>query len=399
MKYKRKILSNGMTVVFEKRDLPIVAIGFAVKQGGVNEGEDEKGISHFIEHMLYKGTKNRSYKQIADEIEKNGGRLNGLTDERITAFYCKMPSNKLKIGLNVLSDLVQNPKFDPKELEKERKVIYEEIKMRRDRPNVYVMDEIQSFLYKKPFGLNLIGSEKTMSKVRRDVMIEKFRQVYTPENMVLVVVGDADFNYFCDFVEKNFKKKSGKISTFDIVKKSESKIEKRKGIDQVNLVLAFHCPLLGEKGSYAAKVLSVLMGGGMSSRLWAEIREKRNMAYVVSCDSTINRDYSYCVVYVGTKTGNEEKVKKLILEEFEKASKDLTEKELDEVKEQIIGNYHISMEDSVQQMENLLVCERNDCVKEYYEFEEHIKKVKLEDVKSIAKSVKNNYSFFALVPE
>ena len=156
--FKRKVLKNGMTVLFEKRDLPIVSVAFAVRAGGINESLEEKGISHFIEHMLYKGTPTRNSKQIAEEIERNGGQLNGFTSEEIVAYWCKLPSEKLKIALNVLSDMVKNPLFDKKEFEKERLVIFEEIKMYRDTPRLYVFDEIQKSLYTGTMSINIIST-------------------------------------------------------------------------------------------------------------------------------------------------------------------------------------------------------------------------------------------------
>src|SRR3989338_3964917 len=152
LKIQRKILKNGMTVVLEKRNIPVVSVAFAVRQGGINENSDEKGISHFIEHMLYKGTPTRNAKKISEEIEKNGGVLNGFTDEMVTAYWCKMPSKHLNIALNVLGDMVKNPLFDEKEFEKERKVIFEEIKMRKDNPGIHALDKIQELLYEKPLG-------------------------------------------------------------------------------------------------------------------------------------------------------------------------------------------------------------------------------------------------------
>ena len=151
-KFYRKVLKNGMVVLFEKRDLPVVSVVFAVRNGGANEDISEKGISHYIEHMLYKGTPSRNAQKIAEEIEKNGGELNGFTDETVTAYWCKMPSKHLNIALEVLGDMVRNPLFDAGEMEKERKVIYEEMKMRKDRPNIYVMDKVQSFLYGGSLG-------------------------------------------------------------------------------------------------------------------------------------------------------------------------------------------------------------------------------------------------------
>jgi predicted Zn-dependent peptidase len=176
--FYRKVLKNGMTVIFEKRDLPIVSVVFAVRNGGINESPSEKGISHFIEHMLYKGTPKRNSRKIAEEIEKNGGELNGFTDETITAYWCKMPSRHLKLALDVLSDMVKNPLFDEKELEKERKVIFEEIKMRKDNPYVCALDTIQRELYSGTLGMNLIGTYETMKSIDRRKIIAKFKQVY-----------------------------------------------------------------------------------------------------------------------------------------------------------------------------------------------------------------------------
>ena len=189
------------------------------------------------------------------------------------------------------------------------------------------------------------------------------------------------------------------VKLFKIRIRNGTKTETRRGIDQANLVFAYHVPLSKDKKCYASKVLSTLMAGGMSSRLFSEIREKRNLAYAVKGDSSVNRDFAYGFVYVGTMKENVLKVKKLILEEFEKVSKELSEKELNEVKEQLIGNYKISMEDSQSQMVSLLSYEVDGEVKEFYEFEKKIKEVKLKDVKELAKKAKSKYSFYALIPK
>jgi len=395
--FYRKVLKNGMTILFEKRNLPIVSVAIAVRNGGVNESLSEKGISHFIEHMLYKGTPSRDAKKIAEEIEKNGGDLNGFTDETITAYWCKMPSKHLKIALEVLSDMIKNPLFDEKELEKERKVIFEEIKMRKDNPHIHVLDSIQGELYTGTLGKNLIGTYDTMKSIDRKKIIEKFKKVYQPNNLILGIVGDADFNDIVEFAEKNFGNIKGKVPKLNFSKKNSSRIEKRKGIDQVNLVLAYHVPLSSDKKSYAAEVLGTLMAGGMSSRLFSEIREKRNLAYSVKGDSNINKFFAYNIIYVGTTKENMELVKKIIIEEFKKVYEGITEKELNQVKEQLIGNYHISMEDSQTQLINLLLEEIDGDAKEFYEYEKNISEVKLKDVRELAKI--KNYSFLALVPE
>jgi predicted Zn-dependent peptidase len=398
-KFYRKVLKNGMTIVFEKRDLPVVAVAIAVRNGGMNESLSEKGISHFIEHMLYKGTPSRDAKKIAEEIEKKGGELNGFTDEIITAYWCKMPSKHLNTALEVLSDMIKNPLFDKEELEKERKVIFEEIKMRKDNPHIYVLDNVQGELYNGTLGENLIGTHETMNSIDREKIFEKFKQVYQPNNLILGIVGDADFKKIVQFAENNFENIKGKVPSQKFSLKNGSKIEKRKGIDQVNLIFAYHVPLAKDKKSYAAEVLGTLMAGGMSSRLFSEIREKRNLAYAVKGETNINQFFAYNVIYVGTTKQNMELVKKLILEEFKKVSKELTEKELNEIKEQLVGNYDISMEDSQTQLINLLLYEIDGDAKKFYDFEKNIRSVKLEDVKKLASEIKEkNYSIMALVP-
>ena len=191
--FYRKTLKNGMVVILEKRDIPVVSVAFAVRNGGVNEKEEEKGISHFIEHMLYKGTPIRDAKKIAEDIEKRGGELNGFTSEEITAYWCKMPSRHFNVALEVLGDMVKNPLFEQGELEKERKVIFEEIKMYHDNPRMHSMDEIQKLLYNGTMQINLAGTFERMNSITRDKILEKFKQVYSPNNLILCVVGDCRF--------------------------------------------------------------------------------------------------------------------------------------------------------------------------------------------------------------
>ena len=346
---------------------------------------------------MYKGTPIRNSRQIAEEIERKGGLLNGFTDETVTAYWCKIPSRHLDIALDVLGDMVKNPLFDEEELEKEKKVIFEEIKMGKDNPSNHSFKEIQRLLYKEPLGSPLIGTEKTLKSLTRKKILERFQGVYGPNNMILCVVGDADFKDIVDFAEKNFSGKKEIAFKHKIVKRNGSKIEKRKGIDQANLILAYHFPTSDKKISHAANVLNVLMAGGMSSRLFHEIREKRNLAYAIKGESVILRNFSYGLVYAGTKKENVQLIKKIILDEFRKVSKELDEKELNQVKEQMIGNYQISMEDSQNQMVNLLMHEIDRNAEDAYEFEKNIRNVKLRDVKNLAKIKK--YSFFALVPK
>lgn len=396
-KFYKKILRNGMTILFEERkNSGVVSVAFSVRHGGIHESEEEKGISHYIEHMLYKGTKNRTAKKISEDIEKNGGILNGFTEEELTAYWCKMPSKHIDTALDVLSDMILNPLFDQNELNKERLVIFEEMKMRKDMPNIFVIDKIQNLLYSGNLGSDLIGTEKSMNSITREKILDKFKKVYGSENMILCVVGDTNFKKLCDFCEKKFKKSGFKISEPSIDLKNDVKIEKRNGIDQINFVFGYHTCPAKDNLSYASQVLSSLMVGGMSSRLWQEIREKRNLAYAVKGGYNGARRFGYNTIFVGTSPGNLEKVKKLILEEFEKI-KNVDEKEINQVKEQLIGNSKISREDSQGQMLDLLYNEIWKDARDSYKYEEQIKKVKLSDVKKLGSF--KNYSLIALVPE
>ena len=397
--FYKKVLKNGMTLLFEKRANSVISMAFAVRCGGINESFSDKGISHFIEHLLYKGTKKRSAKKIAEEIEKNGGYLNGFTDESLTAYYCKIPSKHFEIAFDVLSDMVRNPLFDENEIKKEKNVIFEEIKMYQDNPMRYVLQEIHRFLYEKPFGEPLIGTEKTLSHLTREKILQRFKKVYSPNNMILCIVGNANFKEIVKLAEKNFGNQKGQTPKFKIVKKNASKIEKRKGIDQANLTFAYHVPTTKNQKNYAAFVLNTLMASGLSSRLFQEIREKRNLAYAVKGEPNIGKNFAYNLIYVGTKKENVNLVKKIILNEFKKVSQNLDESELASVKEQIIGNYQISTEDSQYQMVNLLLHEINGNAKDFYNFEKNILNVKLKDVKELAKKPIRKHSFFALIPK
>jgi predicted Zn-dependent peptidase len=396
-RFYKKILNNGMTVIFEERkNSGVVSVAFATKHGGIHELEAEKGISHFIEHMLYKGTKNRTAKQISEDIEKNGGILNGFTEEELTAYWCKIPSKHIDTALDVLSDMILNPLFDEKEFDKERKVIFEEMKMRKDMPNIFVIDKIQSLLYTGNLGFDLIGTEKSMNSITREKIVDKFKKVYGSENMILCVVGDANFKKLCDFCESKFKRSGLKIAEPEVKLTNEQKIFNKPGIDQVNLVFAYHAPAAPDAQSYTSQVLSCLMIGGMSSRLWQEIREKRNLAYAVKGGYNAGRRFGYNSIFVGTSPQNFEKVKKIILEEYKKV-KNVQESELEQVKEQLIGNSKISKEDSQGQMLDLLYNEIWNDARNSYKYEERIKKVKLNDLKKLANF--KDYSLVALVPE
>lgn len=397
--FQKKKLKNGITVLFEKRDLPVVSVGFAFKYGSLYEDLSEKGIAHFIEHMMFKGTNKLNSRQISSLIEKNGGVLNAFTSENVTLYHFKIPSDKIKLGLDVFLDILKNSLFDEKELEKERQVIFEEIKLHRDNPLNHVFHEMQKCLYDGTLEIGTLGTKETVSKINRDKLIKRFKEAYTSENMVFCVVGDANFEDIVKFAEDNFERKKPVVSKKKFSKINKQKIEKRAGLEQANMIYAYHTPEADKKNPYIAKLLNTITSQGMSSRFFIEIREKRNLAYAIKGGNETNIDFAYNFVYVGTIKEKINEVKNIIINEFKDISNNLKEEELNEAKKQLIGNYKISLEESEDEMVNLLLEELNGDAENFYNFEKNINAVTLNEVKELAKKASEKYSFYVLEPK
>lgn len=392
--YKKK-LDNGLMVLFEKRKGPVVSISSSVKFGAQYESEKIKGISHFIEHLVFKGTKNRSVEEIPKEIEGKGGILNAFTGEEITCYWNKMPYRYFSLGADVSRDLVLNPLFDKESLERERKVILEEIKMYHDNPSTHVLEKLKEMLYGKPFGLSIAGTHKTVEGLSRERVIDLFNNIYSTNNMVFSIVGNVDWEEVLEEAKK-FPKINKKINSIPIICKSGEIIEKRKGIDQAHEVLGFHMPKLNDNDRYAAEVFDSILGGGMSSRLFQEIREKRGLCYAIKSDLEQSKDYAYEMIYAGTIKEKVNEIKKLILKEIKKL-KSLKKQDFEEAKERLIGSREISLEKSDASMVGLLQEEIAGNAKEFYEYEDKINSVKLNQVQNLS-NIKS-YSFSALIPE
>jgi len=396
MKFMRKKLKNGMMVIMEKREMPIISFGITNRFGAAYEKSEIKGIAHFIEHLLFTGTKTRTHEDISREIEKKGGILNAFTSHEMTSFWFKLPSEHLFSGIDIIIDMLKNPRFDEKKFEKEKKVILEEIKMYHDDPSSAVSQQIEKNLYEKPFGELVIGNKESVSSLKRDFVAKFFREVYSPENFIVTLVGDADFGKVCDYMEKNFKAEGKKPKIVPIKDKNAETIEKREGIDQANLIFAFHAPFPNTKEFSALEVLDAYLANGMSSKLFLEIREKRGLAYAIKSNIDGGSSYGYYSIYVGTTKEKVEEVKRLILEELENV-KNMSEKDLKEAKERVNGLHKVLSEESVNTMNELLFHEFFGKAEDYYKHEEKINKVTLEDVKKLAKI--KDYSFAAITPK
>ncbi len=396
MKFFRKKLKNGMTVLHEKRDLPVVAISVTNRFGASHETSNIKGIAHVIEHLVFTGTKTRTHEDISREIEKRGGMINAFTSEDATSFLFKLPSEHLFAGLDIITDILTNPTFGENKFEKEKNVILEEIKMYHDMPQSDIYDRILGCLYEKPFGEGVIGSEKTIKPLTRDYVAKFYADHYNSENYIVSIVGQADLPKVCSYLEKKFIRNKKQYVPLPIKKKHGHVVEERAGIDQAHFIWATHAPLSHEKDRYAFEVMDAFLASGMSSKLFLTIREDRGLAYTVRSSFESKKNYGYYAIYVGTTKAAIPEVKKLILEGLQAASK-MTEKEFNEAKERLIGLQKISTEESTTVMNDLAFSELATKAEDYYKYEKFIKSVKLEDVRRLAQI--KEYSTAAIVPK
>lgn len=393
MEFKREKLDNNIVVLFEKRKTPVVSTAIGVRQGSGFEEVGQKGVSHFIEHLVFKGTEKRTAKQISSEIERRGGVINAYTGEEVTAFWNKLPKKHFSLGLEIISDSVLNSKMVEEEFEKEKRVIFEEIKMHKDNPQLYVLDKIKSLLYEKPFGLSGIGSFKSLSSISRRDLMKYYRENYRSNKMFLTVVGNTKFNKIKKLGRK-FPETESKEKKIRINRKSKKVVEEREGINQASLAFGVHVPSLNSKERYKWDIFNAIFARGMSSRLFEVIRERRGLAYQVSSYFDRGKDYGYYVIYVGTGKEKVEECKEIIINEWENLK--ISKKDLEEAKKQLIGLRKVGSEESVNVVNKLIEEEIAGDARNFYKYEEKVKKVKLKEVKELRRI--NNYSSISLVP-
>lgn len=386
MRYKREVLDNGITVIFEKRELPIISVGLGTKFGSSYEKEEEKGIAHFIEHMLFKGTEKRTSKQIAEEIEEKGGEHNAFTSRTFTAAWVKMPSKYLEFSIELLSDMFNNSVFDEKEIEKERETILEEINMYHDNPMRQVFEEILQVMYEKPYGLPALGNEKTLKEMSKEILVKKFKENYFTSNLTLTVVGNCEFNDVKKFAKKYFtksNKEKNKI-TFKIKNKNGEKRIVRKELRQAHIAFGMHIPNLQDKNRYAIEIFNSIFSEGSSSRIFQEIRDKRGLAYAVMGMLDQEAIFGELFIYLGTTKENAKKALEILKDELKKMSEISTE-EFEKTKEKLISSRYLEREDSRDVVTSLLFEEMAGTLEDYYDYEKFVRNVKIEDLKKLQK--------------
>jgi len=398
MKFQKKVLDNGLTVLFEKRDVDVTTVMLGVRYGSAYDSVEEKGMAHFIEHLCFKGTKRRTAREIVYEIESLGGDVNAYTFNDFTTYLAKLPSKHLNVAMDVIFDIFFNSIFSEENVEREANVICEEIKMYHDNPMRHSLEKMEENLYEEPFGIMGAGRPEVVKVMTREQLKGKHDGIYVPKNSILCVVGNNSFEEIIQIASKlspKSKVQSPKLEMPEIGLRNIKSEEKRQGIEQANIVLGFHFPEASDKGHYAAEVFSAVLGEGMSSRLFTEVREKRGLVYAIKSDLDIGKGFGYLVIWAGTDPSKVEDVKKVCLEEFGKM-KDLTEEELEEAKVQVIGNRKVEGEGSGETALNLIMSEVRGLAEEYYDYEARIGEVSLEDIRKLA--AKTEFASFSLGP-
>lgn len=296
-------LPSGLTVVTEHMDhTQTVSFGAYVAVGTRHETAEENGVSHFLEHMAFKGTTNRSALRIAEEIENVGGYINAYTAREHTAFYVKLLKENLDLGIDIIGDILTHSLLDPTEFERERDVILQEIGQAEDTPDDIVFDHFQNTAFpSQPMGRPILGTEDLIRTMHREKLLQYMAKHYTPHNIVISAAGYLNHDAVVKKVQTAFSdlKTSPPLTTSPACYRG-GEFRQVKDLDQVHILLGFPSIDYNHADYYSALLLSTLLGGGMSSRLFQEIREKRGLVYSVYAFNTSFKDSGVFGIYAGT---------------------------------------------------------------------------------------------------
>ena len=356
---RRTVLPNGLIVLTERMEhLRSVAMGVWIKSGSRCEPAETNGISHFVEHMLFKGTRSRTAQHIAREMDSIGGNLDAFTGKETICFNVKSLADHVPIALDVLTDLVLNPVFAEADIERERGVILEEIKIDEDNPDVLVHELFtQSFWKGHPLGWPILGTKATVSGLDRDKLLAYHGDRFHGGNIVFSAAGNLNHDQFVAEVTEKFAGLAGGETLHELSAPEASArivMRNKKSLEQVQICLGVPAPPITDDNRYATLILNTVLGGGMSSRLFQTIREERGMTYSIYSDLSPYRDTGTLLVYAGTSAGKALEVVDLILLEFRKLKeKALTHEELTRAKDQLKGNILMGLESSNSRMANL----------------------------------------------
>lgn len=360
--YNKTVLKSGVTVVTERiPGFRSVAVGLWIGTGSRFETIEDAGISHMIEHVLFKGTKKRTAKQIAESIESLGGQLNAFTSKEYTCYYARVLDEHLPVAIDVLLDMYFYSLFKTEDIEREKKVILEEIRMYEDTPDEIIHDLFSQTIWDgHPLGRPVLGTIQSVTNLTREKILDYFNKHYNPSNLVIAFAGNICHEHAISLVEKAFWEISSTAVKLE-VEPPRHKSGYRvivKPLEQVQLCLGVPAISQYDERVYVLQILNNILGGGASSRLFQKIREERGLVYSVYSYYTTFRDSGLFVVYAGTSPKNLSEVIELICQEIDKITKEgITESELVRTKEQIKGSFLLASESVIHRMHRLGKCE------------------------------------------
>ena len=357
MSVKLHTLSNGFQIVTEHMPgFQSASLGIWIKAGGRHERAEENGIAHFLEHMAFKGTKTRSALQIAEMIEDVGGYINAYTSREVTAYYTRVLKEDVALSINLLFDILQNSIFEEKEIEVERGVILQEIGQSLDTPDDVIFDWLQDISYPdQALGRTILGPSERVKNFSRANLIDFIAQHYHPERMILSAAGGIDHDEIIRLAEASFGTLPMRAApeNFGKAKFVGGEFRKEKSLEQAHVALAFESPSYRDDDIYTAQIYSVALGGGMSSRLFQEIREKRGLCYTIFAQAGAFSDSGMMTIYAGTSEAQVPDLMALTFDELRRTAEDMSSNELERARAQMKAGMLMGLESASNRAERL----------------------------------------------
>ena len=349
-------LKNGLRVVTEKiSESNSISVGVMIKNGSRNESLELNGISHFIEHMFFKGTKKRKSKDIVEDIENVGGQINAFTSKEATCYYVKNLYTHLELSLEILSDMILNSVFSVEEIEREKGVVIEEINMGEDSPEDVLDDLNSKACYgENPLSYPILGTIEKVKSIRREDILNFIKEKYTPQNTVISVCGKFDDKELKELIEiyfSNWNSDSNYVPTYENCEIQTGTYYKDKDIEQLHVILGLKGLPQGDEHGYALTLLSNVFGGGASSILFQEVREKLGLCYSIYCYPQPFQNAGSLSIYAGLGKNYGEKALEVILKEINKFAKEgITDDKLNINKEKLKASYILGLESTSSRM-------------------------------------------------
>jgi predicted Zn-dependent peptidase len=351
-------LPNGIRVVTKSvESFESVVLGYWVEAGGVCEEESSCGISHFLEHMAFKGTISRTAQQIAEEIESVGGYLNAYTSKEITAFHAKVLRNDIGIAIDIVSDILQNPTFLKEELEMERKVVLQEISQNQDTPDDIIFDHFQGVAFaKQSMGYPILGPATVIASLGAADLRNYMSSYYNADNIVFAAVGNIDHDEIINLAAQNFSKFSSNKTIkhrkcYNYVGGSYADV---RDLEQVHTIIGFDGVAISSSDYYTMAIFSSILGGGMSSRLFQEVREKRGLVYAIYSFSSCYKNNGAFGIYAATSADKLSELSDVVMAEVLKTQHDISEKEFNRTKAQFRSSLLMSAESNSSSCEQIV---------------------------------------------